>query len=185
MGDIKRRQWIIDRDLQLRFVGVLLCLGLLNFIFYILILHYFLGELRGLYEAALTAQGISLSGVDFQRGIFYKAAFFGGLLQALLMLWLGVYFSNKISGPVYRLNSVLKQLLAGGDVTPVKLRKHDFMVELSENFNKTLVYYHNFRGELLKELQSFAEAQKGSPAVTRLTQLLEKLKRPPQDDISA
>jgi methyl-accepting chemotaxis protein len=134
----QRKQWIIDRRLQLRFILVLVCIGFLNFLFYILSLHFFFSELRGFYEAVQVVSGVKAQALASQRLLFYKAAIVGFVLQTLLIALLGVYFSNRISGPIYRLSNALKKLAQGEGVEPIKLRKHDFMEEVTDNFNKAL-----------------------------------------------
>lgn len=82
--------------------------------------------------------GVKAQALASQRLLFYKAAIVGFVLQTLLIALLGVYFSNRISGPIYRLSNALKKLAQGEGVEPIKLRKHDFMEEVTDNFNKAL-----------------------------------------------
>ncbi len=48
-------------------------------------------------------------------------------------------FSNRFAGPVYRLRQTLRQLAAGEEIQPVKLRKDDFWHEFAAEFNAAVV----------------------------------------------
>jgi hypothetical protein len=49
--------------------------------------------------------------------------------------------SHRIAGPLVRFQSVLKRMMAGEKVSPVKLRKDDLLNEFQAVFNEFVVFY--------------------------------------------
>jgi len=54
--------------------------------------------------------------------------------------------SHRIAGPLVRFQSVLKRLIAGERVSPVKLRKDDLLTEFQTVFNEFIAYYNEKHG---------------------------------------
>lgn len=55
----------------------------------------------------------------------------------LLVSWLvfGLYYTNRVFGPLYRLQMDIRGILAGTARAPVRLRKGDYFGELVNDFN--------------------------------------------------
>src|SRR5436190_2002376 len=49
--------------------------------------------------------------------------------------------SHRIAGPLVRFQAVLKRMMAGEKVSPVKLRKDDLLNEFQAVFNEFVVFY--------------------------------------------
>lgn len=65
------------------------------------------------------------------------------LLVALLSLlpyfvWDTIKYTNRFSGPMYRIQQQLRALAQGEDVPAIKLRKGDFWHDVAEDFNAML-----------------------------------------------
>jgi hypothetical protein len=54
--------------------------------------------------------------------------------------------SHRIAGPLVRFNSVLRRMIAGEKVSPVKLRKDDLLTEFQAVFNEFIVFYNEKNG---------------------------------------
>ncbi len=50
----------------------------------------------------------------------------------------GFYFTNRIAGPIYRLQKHIEKSVAGGEVSPFTIRKGDYFQELMVAYNKFL-----------------------------------------------
>ncbi|MBL7557539.1 MAG: hypothetical protein JNM24_17045 [Bdellovibrionaceae bacterium] len=48
----------------------------------------------------------------------------------------GLYFTNRIAGPLYRLKVQMENLIAGKDVGELEFRKNDYFKELADLFNQ-------------------------------------------------
>jgi methyl-accepting chemotaxis protein len=61
--------------------------------------------------------------------------------------------TNRVAGPLVKLNNQLKRLSQGDDIAPIKFRDHDYCPELAESFNAVLVRIQKLQSELaeLKE----------------------------------
>jgi hypothetical protein len=63
------------------------------------------------------------------------------LLLAPIFLYDVFRQSHRIAGPLVRFQSVLKRMMAGEKVSPVKLRKDDLLNEFQAVFNEFIVFY--------------------------------------------
>ncbi len=68
------------------------------------------------------------------------------LLLPLLMID-AVIFSNRFTGPVYRLRRCIRALANGERVQPITFRKNDFRPEMADEFNALLAYVERLRGQ--------------------------------------
>jgi methyl-accepting chemotaxis protein len=50
----------------------------------------------------------------------------------------GLYFSNRVAGPIYNLRKALGRILEGDKTVRIKFRKDDYFQELSEQVNLVL-----------------------------------------------
>ncbi len=177
MRQAGRSQWLTDRGLQFKLILVLLLIGTLNLLFYLFTMVYFFNEINTLYMTSAVVAELPVDYMASQKQLLLKVALFGFLLQAALITLLGAYFSSRISGPIYRLNSVFKQILAGGEVPVVTLRRHDFMQEFKDNFNQVVQHYHGFREQVLYQLERLSESPGLSPECKQdVNKLIAKLK---------
>ena len=55
-----------------------------------------------------------------------------------IFVWDTVTFSNRFTGPMYRLHSSIKSLAAAEEVQPIRLRKGDVWTNVAEDFNTML-----------------------------------------------
>lgn len=53
-----------------------------------------------------------------------------------LVIWDSLRFSNRISGPLLRLNRALKELESGQPMGPVRLRHGDFCQDIAQSLNQ-------------------------------------------------
>ena len=60
------------------------------------------------------------------------------LVVTLILVVGGLILSNKVAGPIYRLNKHMNQISDGEIDRPVNFRKGDFFPELAVAFNRVL-----------------------------------------------
>lgn len=127
----RRRQYIIKKGLQFRYIGV---------VFLLAILAAIVGGYT-VFITGWTAFGEKLSNVYPQGRLVavFKATNLNLLRNLLfaspLIFVLGLLSSHKIAGPVYRIEKTLYEI-ARGNLTPrVKLRKGDELWDLADIIN--------------------------------------------------
>ena len=79
-----------------------------------------------------------------------------------LILFLALRFSHKISGPMYRVKTVIKDFLEGKDVDKIVFRKTDFLKPLERDLS-VLFERESKRRKLLCEIEEIlAKSQKAA-----------------------
>jgi sensor histidine kinase YesM len=75
--------------------------------------------------------------INEQKRIMNKVFLIGGSLSFLVIFFGGLYLSNKVAGPLYRLTKFLNERQQG-DQTQLKFRKGDYFLEVQDAINKYL-----------------------------------------------
>ena len=52
-----------------------------------------------------------------------------------IFIWEMIKFSNRFTGPIYRLHKTIRSIRAGEEFEPIHFRKDDFWHELADDFN--------------------------------------------------
>ncbi len=60
------------------------------------------------------------------------------LVLVPVMAWDTIRFSHRLVGPLIRFRQAMRELAAGGQVRPIKLREDDYLVEMRDEFNAML-----------------------------------------------
>jgi hypothetical protein len=107
-------------------------------------------------------------------------------LSAFFAIVVGLYFSHKLAGPLYRFKLELGRIAAGHDPRPLRLRQGDDFQDVAEELNRALAQLRCAEGELrqrledgerrLAEVASALRAELGRPGDARaLEAILAKL----------
>lgn len=67
----------------------------------------------------------------FWEPVVYISAFY-----VLLIVVFGIFYSHKLAGPLYRIETDLKYMLDNDEVHPIHLRKNDFYQNLADLLNQ-------------------------------------------------
>ncbi len=126
----RRRQWIVNRPLQYRFIGaMLLILLVLSFValttVYLTLwvtLRTFELQHDPISVALFTTLGLSIA-LEL-------------LIVAPFIIWLGVILTHQVAGPLVRINASLAQMAAGNYDVTMQFRKGDLLGELAEGVNR-------------------------------------------------
>lgn len=101
------------------------------------------------YSVAMASVGIltaSVSSVfwrivvqsdDYQWASSYVLAL-GALLAFGLMIFVGLYLTNRIAGPLYRMREHMKAIADGANPEPIVSREDDYMGELFKEYNRLI-----------------------------------------------
>jgi signal transduction histidine kinase len=92
------------------------------------------------------------------------------LLISPLIFILGLLFSHKIAGPVYRIEKTLGDISKGNLGLKIRLRDGDELVDLAytinnlvENFNKTIISDKDIVIKIEKDLEEIKRLASGQP----------------------
>ena len=125
-----RRQWIVNRKLQFRFIRAIVL-----FLFLVLLATFaaiYAALWSTLYTFELLQDPVTVS-------IFTVAGWLLALELLLLtpiMIWIGIRLTHKVAGPLVRIRAALAQLTAGHADLHLTLRKGDELLELAEDINR-------------------------------------------------
>jgi hypothetical protein len=125
----KRRIKLIRPRLQLRLVSIFAGIGVLSLLLQCLLFYQVLGRL------AIGLPNDGLIVLDAVNGSIAAI-----LISSLCMLlpaifWIGIQVTFRIAGPVYRLETYLRQVANGERPPDCKLRRGDQLQELCEAVN--------------------------------------------------
>lgn len=93
-------------------------------------------------------------------------ALVGGLtLMVVLIGLLGIYFTHKVAGPLYKLSQLLKQVGRGNLQVEARLRKGDELQAVFETFSEMVSGLREFDRRRLAEVEmAMAAIDRGAPA---------------------
>jgi methyl-accepting chemotaxis protein len=161
---IKRKTYVIDKKFQFRFVATfLLYIAISLVIFTIGVgLYYWISYMAGeniftefiiMYRQVeqLDEEGKAL--ID-ENGkvittteplppvnriqIVFPAVLINNLIIMVIISVLGIFYSHKIAGPVYRMDVEISKVLAGEKGIRIKLRRNDKLRSLAEKINRLI-----------------------------------------------
>ena len=133
----KRRQFLVNRPLQLSFVRAMLLILLL------------------MASAALVAMRMAvhvtlftyeLSNDALLRALF-DTVFWIIVLEMVFLapfvIWMGILLTHKVAGPLVRIHAALAQMTEGRFDIHISLRKGDALVELADAINRLALSLRN------------------------------------------
>ena len=169
----RRKRFLIKRGLQLRYIGLIFALAVLASI----VTGY------TVFATGWTLLGAKLASVYPQGRLIYvfKAANIA-LIRNLLLISplifiLGVLFSHKIAGPVYRIEKSLYEISKGNLALKIKLRSGDelwdmanIINDMTEALSKTITLDKELAAQLTKDLDEIKKAISIQPVDTSRVQ---------------
>lgn len=108
-----------------------------------------------------------------QLNILNKMIFYTSVLALAVTFGLSLFFSHFVAGPIYRFESIFKQMKTGDMTAVVHLRKHDELKDTAELFNHALV---SLRQMIRKERAGLGVA------LTSIRKVVEELKAAGKED---
>ena len=129
-----RKQLVVDKNLQYSMIKYLVFYSTSLSLIFLSILYY--ASNRFIEKVALMNINEDVM-IDLFNDINYMAVAFFVLILAISLLssYFSLFFSNKIAGPIYNINQVLDNNARDNTHRTIKLRKHDYFINLSEKIN--------------------------------------------------
>jgi methyl-accepting chemotaxis protein len=131
-----KRQYIVDKPFQYRLIGVLLAIWLANSAFFSIVLYFFYeGHLTHFYELIPKPGMAPLVSPDVLVGL---AVVFVLVFGVITLFTLGLYLSNQIAGPLFRMKKSFQRVARGDLGFTLQFRQGDFMRDVPGIFNSML-----------------------------------------------
>jgi Methyl-accepting chemotaxis protein len=176
---LRRRQYIIKKGLQFRYIGLVFGLALIASLVTGWTVFatgwHFLGEkLASVYPQGRLIYVLRATNLALIRNLLFISP---------LIFILGLLFSHKIAGPVYRIEKTLGDISKGNLGLKIRLRDGDELVDLAytinnlvENFNKTIISDKDIVIKIEKDLEEIKRLASGQPCdCARLASLVNSL----------
>jgi hypothetical protein len=125
----RRRQKLIKPGIQLRLSGVFAGLSVLCLVIQWLLLSSMLAN---------AAHKMPVGGdylLDLIPSLLFRSLLFSLVIALPLTMLVGVQSTFRITGPIYRFESFLKEVIRGKQLGPCKIRKGDLLGDLCELIN--------------------------------------------------
>ncbi|MBI3019665.1 MAG: HAMP domain-containing protein [Deltaproteobacteria bacterium] len=133
----RRRQYVINKDFQFRYIGLLVGLAsLLCLVFIVMTKHYIELNLNPLIESGMIASPVVNELIQIEKQFLNKNLLTVFLLVLGPLTLAGIFITHRIAGPIYALERRMKQIAQEGmQNTPFHIRRTDEFQELVESFN--------------------------------------------------
>ncbi len=163
MGSLKRKQWVVNRKLQFEIIGIFLLSVFIAFILFTaatagfywfsgmagdnlfkeyLTIHRQESEIRQVeQDGQIISQEVSTSRIipGVKRWeLIVPAILVNNLIILIVVLIIGLLFSHRIAGPLYRIQTDLNRVLDGESEVEIIVRRKDKMGELVCQLNELL-----------------------------------------------
>ena len=127
----RRKQYLIKTRFQLSYVGLILVLIIITACICSYVVYYTslvtLGEkLAAVYPQGRIASIVQMVNIRIVLSIIIISPF---------IIMIGIYFSHKIAGPIYRIERFLKDMADGNLGQALTLRKGDELVSIADGIN--------------------------------------------------
>jgi len=159
----KRKQYIVAKKFQLRYVGLILALVFATGILCSYVVYYTSMLLLGDKLANVYPQGRLVSIVN----IVNLRILFSLVLITPLVVIIGIYASHKIAGPIYRIEKFLAAMATGDLSAPLVLRKNDELVSLADGINRVA---DSLKATVKQEKEQLARTSVSLDALRRIAQ---------------
>lgn len=176
----RRRRLIVDKAFQYRLIGLLLGIWAANSLFFSIILYYFYeGHILQFYHLVPRSGMVPLLSVPV---LFSVAISFIMLFGMVLVGIIGVYLSNQIAGPLYRVKLSLDRV-SGGDVNfDIRFRDRDFLADFPGYFNKML---QSLKDQSINDIEVLKAIEENLSDSAKTKALIHELKEKKQAQIGA
>ncbi|MFA9454843.1 MAG: hypothetical protein ACERK6_13110 [Candidatus Aminicenantaceae bacterium] len=142
---------IIPLKKEIQFVLKILSVLVLSIGISLAVLFIFLNkDLESTYGSAFQAISDLLQDLNHYIVIAVLAQF---LFSSILICLLGLLYTHKIAGPVFRLKMILKRFQAGEEPEVISFRKTDFLTGVAGSFNGFFVFL-NARQKTIEEAEA-------------------------------
>jgi hypothetical protein len=130
-----RKQFLIEPVLQKRIIWNFFLLGLMMTVVNIAGFFFLMNQIVGYTEGA---EQVSPAMAEFLQATWNHVTVTMVVVSTIMVAgfgFYGLYFSNRIAGPIYQIRKCIGRILAGEKDVRVIFRKGDYFPELSDEMN--------------------------------------------------
>ena len=156
----KRKTYVIDKKFQFRFIVAFLVLIFASLILFSAAFagYYYLRYINGenIFDEFITIQqkspAVDAAGNEITKPgppivtdrfeLILPPILINNLVILIVISVIGVFYSHKIAGPIYRIQEDIKRVLGGEKDIVIRLRKKDKLKELADQVNKLIEEYN-------------------------------------------
>ncbi len=132
----QRKIYLINPHFQMRFVAFSIVSSLVVILLVVGMQYYFFNHYQSLgVQNGIPSDHIFFEFLREQRNFITIAMVILAGIITVVQVALGVLFSHRVAGPLYRMNKHMQDVAAGSDQLHCQFRKNDYFPELAENFN--------------------------------------------------
>ncbi len=144
-ADYKRRVYLINKDFQIKFIIYTATIALITIATFYGMLYFFFDELISLgVRSGFPAGHVYFRFIADNRNdmmnVYYPIA---AIAVFVIIFVSGMFFSHKIAGPIYRMNTYLRSISLDTLTSPLSFRKKDFFQDLARSYNKRVAFLRN------------------------------------------
>lgn len=171
---ISRRRFIVDKPFQYRMIGTLVAVWFANTLFFSVVLYFFYqGHLTRFYELI---PRVGMTPLMESSTLFAVAIAFIAVFGVVIVGIVGVYLSNQIAGPLYRVKICMEKVGKGEWDFEVRFREKDFLKDMPSIFNGMLKGLRELTAADIEKLKELEGALGELPAEQKLVAELRERK---------
>ncbi|HXH74100.1 MAG TPA: hypothetical protein VNJ08_04000 [Bacteriovoracaceae bacterium] len=143
-NQIHRKKWLCNPAFQFKLTGFFVALALINLLFFAAAVNWYFHVIQaGILESGASPENPVLTFIVNQRSSLNIVLLGLAIFGTPFMFVLGIWLSNKVAGPIYRVTQDLNNLDHTGEQKIIKFREGDFFNELRDALNSYLERSHH------------------------------------------
>jgi len=144
----RRKVYLINKNFQVKFLLYSVFISFITItIFYLMIYSFYeYGRQLGL-EMGFPQGHIWFTFIEERQTDMISFFLITSIIVFLFIVISGIWYSHKIAGPIYRINSQLRTISLDKIVDKLSFRKRDFFQELAVSYNKRLHFLRTLASE--------------------------------------
>lgn len=151
----RRRQYLIKRDFQFRYIGLLIGITCLVCLVFAFASRYYINlNINPLIESGLVTSPVASELAQIEKQFLNKnlLAIFLALIGTLSVV--GIFITHRIAGPIYALERRMKQIAKEG------ITQSDFRIRRTDEFQEVAEAFNEMIASLQKQIQGYEETSK-------------------------
>mgnify|MGYP001618780231 CR=1 FL=1 len=148
--DYKRTQYLVNKPLQLAYSGQLVLHATLITLIFGLALWYLNREYLELFYRIVGEDALPKAYIQSIENSFLVKIIVAAVAMAVLLLFVGIYTSHRIAGPLFRLTKFINLVGLENELQTVQIRKKDQLKEMASAFNHMV---HSLRDKMYQDLR--------------------------------
>lgn len=135
-GYERRRIYFIDRKFQTRFILKFCILVLIGSLISMAILYFLTTQSKTV--SIINSRVVVRTTADFLLPLLFQTMAIATIIIGAATIWVTLFVSHKISGPLYHFKKAMKTLEDGDFSSSFNLRQLDQLQDLSDTFNNMI-----------------------------------------------